>query len=178
MRFGQIAVRYAKALFQSEKGKNFLDQVREDMESLLDVAAEIPDIMRLFESPIIDTAKKTEVLTEIFKPWMNSLSLDFIRMVAGNKREEYLPGMARYFIEIYKEEKGIQVATISSAVRLETQNREIIRQMIQAAFKSEIELEEEIKEDLIGGFVLRVENKQLDSSVKGKLARIKKELQE
>ncbi|MFC2098875.1 ATP synthase F1 subunit delta [Bacteroidota bacterium] len=178
MSVGKIAVRYAKALFQSAKDKNILDQVREDMEALLDAVSGIPDIMRLLESPIIDTAKKTEVLTEIFKPGMNSLSLDFIRMVAGKKREEYLPGMARYFIEIYKEEKGIQVATISSAVRLDNQNSEQIRQMIQAAFKSEIELEEEIKEDLIGGFILRVENKQLDASVKGKLARIKKELQE
>ena len=178
MSVGQIAVRYAKALFLSAKEKNVLDQVREDMETLLDAAAGIPDIMRLLGSPIIDTAKKTEVLTEIFKPGMNSLSIDFIRMVTGNKREEYLPGMARYFVQLYKEEKGIQVATISSAVRLDTRNSELIRQMIKAAFKSEIELEEEIKEDLIGGFVLRVENKQLDASVKGKLAHIKKELQE
>jgi len=50
--------------------------------------------------------------------------------------------------------------------------------MISAAFKSEIELKEEVKEDLLGGFIIKVENKQLDASVKGKLACIKKELQE
>jgi F-type H+-transporting ATPase subunit delta len=178
MSTGKIAVRYAKALFQSAKEQGLLDSVRADMELLLDAASGISDLRIILESPILDSEKKTAALLEVFTPAMSSLGLDFIRLVTVNKREEYLPGMARYFIQLYKEEKGIQVATISSAVKMETGNREQIRQMIKAAFKSEIELEEEIKEDLLGGFILRVENKQLDASVKGKLARIKKDLQE
>jgi F-type H+-transporting ATPase subunit delta len=178
MRVGKIAVRYAKALFLSAKEQKMLDQVRADMELLLKVASEIPDIIQLLESPILDSGKKSSALTELFKSRMNKLSLDFIRLVTSNKREEYLPGMARYYVQLYKEEKGIQVATIASAVQLDLESSNKIREMIKTAFKSEIELELEVKEDLIGGFVLRVENKQLDASVKGKLARIKKELQE
>lgn len=177
MSVGQVAVRYAKALFQSAKEKNALDSVREDMELLLESVEEVPEIKILFESPIVDSSRKASVLSEIFKSQMSSLGIDFLTLVAGNKREEYLPGMAHYFIQIYKQEKGIKTATVFSAVGLDKGSSESIRQMIKTAFKSEIELNEEIKEDLIGGFVLRVEDKQLDASVKGKLASIKKELQ-
>jgi F-type H+-transporting ATPase subunit delta len=177
MSTGKIAVRYAKALFASAKEQGLLDAVRSDMELLLDTTRRMEDVRQILESPILNTEKKTAILLEIFGSRMNGLSLDFIRLVTGNKREEYLPGMARYFIQLYKEEKGIQIATISSAVRLDKQNSEQIREMIKKTFKSEIELQEELKSDLIGGFVLRVENKQLDASVKGTLARIKKELQ-
>lgn len=178
MSTGKIAVRYAKALFLSAKEQELLDPVRADMELLLDATTRIEDIKRLLESPIVSADKKTVVLLEIFKSRMNELSLDFIRLVARNKREEFLPGMARFLIQLYKEEKGIQVATVSSPIRLDDESSLQIKEMIRKAFKTEIELQQEIKEDLIGGFMLRVENKQLDASVKGKLARIKKELQE
>jgi F-type H+-transporting ATPase subunit delta len=177
MSVGQVAVRYAKALFQLAIEQNVLDVVRADMEILLQSATEIPEINQLFESPVIDSGKKTQVLKEIFKSGMSPMGLDFLTLVTSNKREEYLPGMARHFIQLYKREKGIMVATIYSAVGLEKQSGEKIRKMIEAAFDSEIELKEELKEELIGGFILRVEDKQLDASVKGKLATVKKELQ-
>jgi len=177
MSTGQIAVRYAKALFLYAKGKELLDPVRADMELLLHASTRIPDIRQLLEIPIINSSKKATVLHEIFKSRMSQPSLDFIRMATRNKREEYLPGMARYFIQLFKEEKGIQVATVTSAIALDVESGNQIREMVREAFRSEIELQQEVREDLIGGFVLRVENKQLDASVKGKLANIKKELQ-
>jgi F-type H+-transporting ATPase subunit delta len=178
MSAGRIAVRYAKALFLSAEEQKLLDPVRADMELLLDAVTKIPEIGQLLESPIISAGRKSLSLIEIFKSRMSPLGLDFIQLVTRNKREEYLPGMARHYIRLYKEEKGIQVATISSAIELDSESSRLIREMIHKAFKTEIELHHEIKEDLIGGFVLRVENKQLDASVKGKLASIKKELQE
>lgn len=178
MRVGQIAVRYSKALFRSAKEQKALDAVRADMEILLQAVTDLPELAQLLESPIVDTGKKINALAEIFSSRFNELSLNFIRLATENNREEYLPGMARHFIHLYKEEKGIQVATISSATGVEKQSLEQIRLLVKAAFKSEIELEEEIKEELIGGFVLRVEDRQLDASVKGKLAHIKKALKE
>ena len=86
--------------------------------------------------------------------------------------------MARHFLRLYKEEKGIQVAVVSSARKLETGSAARLEEMVRKAFNTKIELQHEVREDLIGGFVLRIENRQLDASVKGKLARIKKELQE
>ena len=109
MSTGKIAVRYAKALFLSAREQDVLDPVREDMEVLLQSITGMPEIGQLLESPIVDSGKKSSVLTEIFKSSFHKLSLDFINLVALNKREEYLPGMAHYFIRLYKQEKGIRL---------------------------------------------------------------------
>jgi len=116
-------------------------------------------------------------MVSLFEGKVGDLSLDFIRLVTGNNREDYLAAICRHFFKLYKEEKGIKMASIETATPLTKKIRQEMVAIITGAFKAEIELQEEVKKELIGGFVLRVEDKQLDSSVKGKLVRIKKELQ-
>jgi F-type H+-transporting ATPase subunit delta len=177
MSTGNIAVRYARALFLSAREKKLLDPVRADMELLLETSRN-PELLSVIESPVISSGKKAGALTELFRSRMHALSVDFLQLVVGNNREEYLPGMARHYIRLYKEEKGIQVAVVSSARKLGPESTALIEELVRKAFHTEIELQHEVREDLIGGFVLRIENRQLDASVKGKLASIKKELQE
>lgn len=177
MKVGKIAVRYARALFLSAKEQSILDDVRKDMEMILTAVSDLADVKNLLESPVVETRKKTAILVSLFEGRIGDLSLDFIRLVSGNNREEYLAAICRHYIKLYKEEKGIKMASIETANPLTKEIRQEMLTIITRAFNAEIELHEEVKKDLIGGFVLRVEDKQLDSSVKGKLARIKKELQ-
>jgi F-type H+-transporting ATPase subunit delta len=177
MKAGRIAVRYAKALFLSAREKDLLDEVRADMELVQATVTGIDAIASLLESPVVETRKKTDILVSLFEGKVVDLSLDFVRMVTGNGREEYFYAICRHYIELYKEEKGIKIARIETVQPLTPDLREAFVSVITEAFKAEIELEQEVNESIIGGFVLRVEDKQLDSSVKGKLARIKKELQ-
>jgi F-type H+-transporting ATPase subunit delta len=177
MKVGRIAVRYAKALFISAKGKDVLEAVREDMELILAAVTDIPDLQRLLESPVIEAGKKTSVLLSIFEGKISSLAKDFIRLVTGNKREDYLDGISRHYIKLYKEEKGIKIASVETAAPLTNEVRQEMITLIKKTFKAEIELHEKVRNELIGGFVLRVEDQRLDASVRGKLGRIKKELQ-
>jgi len=135
------------------------------------------DIIRLLESPVVDSGTKFRVLSSLFSGRINSLTLDFLKLVTAKKREEYISGMCRHYIHLYKKEMGIMQAHIGTASKLHDDTKDEIISMIKKAFKAEIELEEKVNGDLIGGFVLRVEDKQLDASVKGKLKMIKKELQ-
>lgn len=177
MKVGKIAVRYARALFLSAKEQGILEDVRKDMELILAAVSDLSEIKSLLESPVVDTRKKTEILVSLFNGKVGSLPLDFIRLVTGNNREEYLAAICRHYIKLYKEEKGIKLASIETATSLTGKIRQEMLLHITRAFNAEIELQELVKRELIGGFVLRVEDKQLDSSVRGKLARIKKELQ-
>ncbi|MCK4853868.1 MAG: ATP synthase F1 subunit delta [Bacteroidales bacterium] len=177
MKVGKIAVRYAKALFLSAREKDVLDAVRDDMELILAAVTDIADIKMLLESTVVETRKKSAILVGIFEGKVNDLVLDFIRLVTGNNREDYLAAISRHYIKLYKEERGIKIASVDTATPLTEELRQEMLALITKAFKAEIELQEKVKKNLIGGFVLRVEDKQLDSSVKGKLARIKKELQ-
>lgn len=177
MKVGQIAVRYAKALFLSAKEQGILDDVRKDMEMILATVSDFEEVKNLLESPVVDTRRKTGILVSLFEGRVGDLALDFIRLVTGNNREEYLAAICRHYIKLYKEEKGIKMASIESATPLSKEIRQEMLAIITGAFKAEIELQEEVNKNLIGGFILRVEDKQLDSSVRGKLVRIKKELQ-
>ena len=177
MKVGKIAVRYARALFLSAKEQGILEDVRKDMELILATVSDLPEVRSLLESPVVDTRKKTDILVSVFDGKTGSLALDFIRLVTGNGREEYLAAICRHYIKLYKEEKGIKLASIETAAPLTGEIRQEMLAVITRAFNAEIEMQELVKKDLIGGFVLRVEDKQLDSSVRGKLARIKKELQ-
>jgi F-type H+-transporting ATPase subunit delta len=177
MNEGKIAGRYAKALFMSAKEHQVLDDVRKDMEMILAAVSEIVEIKSLIESPVVERRKKSGILAGLFEGKICDLSLDFIKLVTGNNREEYLAAICRIYIDLYKEEKGIKIASVSTATPLKKEIRQELVSMITKAFKAEIELQEEVNRDLIGGFVLRVEDRQLDSSVKGKLNRIRKELQ-
>jgi len=177
MSISKISVRYAKALFLSARDHEVLDKVRYDMELLLDVSTRDNDIREMLESPIVNPINKFRVLNSVFSDRISNLTMDFLNLVTRNKREDCIPGMCRHYIHLYKKEKGIMQASISTASPIPENMRSEIITIVKAAFQAEIELEEDVQKDLIGGFVLRVEDKQLDVSVKGKLNKIKKELQ-
>ena len=176
MNHSQIPVRYAKALISSAKEKGILDSVRIDMEGFMGIIKSVPDLLQLLESPIIRPAKKLEVLSAIFTGKVQPLTLSFFRLAVENNREEHLPGMARMYIEQYKQAKGIKIATLKTATTIDKGPRDELIRMIRKTFNAEIELHEETDKELVGGFILQVENQQLDASISGQLKKIKREL--
>ena len=109
---------------------------------------------------------------------MVSYGMELWLELAPSRAEwQYFDAISWHYITLYKAEKGIKIAHIETARPLTKELRQEMVSIITGAFRADIELEEEVKEEIIGGFVLRVEDKQLDASVKGKLGRIKKQLQ-
>jgi F-type H+-transporting ATPase subunit delta len=176
MNQGKIPVRYAKALITNAEEQGVLDQIRLDMENLLRIFISVPDLVQLLESPIIPSAKKLEVLSAIFEGKVQPLTISFFRLAVGNKREEHLPGMARMYIDFYKQTKGIKIATLTTSTPVDKETRDSLIKMIRKVFNAEIELYEETDKELIGGFILQVEDQQLDASVSGQLKKIKRKL--
>ncbi|MBL7111228.1 MAG: F0F1 ATP synthase subunit delta [Bacteroidales bacterium] len=176
MNDGKISVRYAKALLSSASDQGKLDQVRNDMEAVLQILREVPELKHLLHSPVIEPSKKEAILVEVFKGKVDSLTLSFFRMIVKNKREEFLPSMARMYLEFFKEEKGIKSVTVTTAVPIDQEIRSSLVKLIEDAYRAIIELGENVDKKLIGGFILKIEDVQLDASVAGQLKRIKQEL--
>jgi F-type H+-transporting ATPase subunit delta len=176
MYHGKIAVRYAKALLNSAADQGKLDQVRVDMDALLKIIREVPELKNLLLSPVIEPSKKSAILVEVFKGKVDPLTLAFLQMNIKNKREEFIPSMARMFLEFYKEEKGIKSVTITTAVPVDAVTRTSLVKMIEDAYNAKVELGENINDKLIGGFVLKIEDVQLDASVAGQLKKIRQDL--
>lgn len=175
MNQSKISVRYAKALFLLSKEKNVLDTVREDITSI-DEVCENGDFISLIESPIVKGSDKQTVLNKIFEGKISDLSLSFLNLILKNKRESYIRDIARNFQDLYKQDQGIKTAVFTSPFAIDEKLKASIAELIKKSFNTEVELKEEVNEDLIGGFILRVGDNQYDASVSSKLQDLKRDL--
>jgi F-type H+-transporting ATPase subunit delta len=176
MNDSKISTRYGRALFESAREKNLLNPVRADMEMILVILHDLHELKYVLESPVIRPGKKNEIIKLVFKGKVNDLTLSFLEMTITNKREEYLAGMARAFIKYFKEAVGIKIAMLKTAVKISDRLKDQLIKIIRDAYHTGVELTEEVHENLIGGFILTIEDQQLDASVSGQLNRIRKGL--
>ncbi|MCK5137553.1 MAG: ATP synthase F1 subunit delta [Bacteroidales bacterium] len=175
MNESQISVRYAKALFQSASEKQLLERVYEDME-LLSNTCKRDDFMYMLVLPSLRTSQKYKMVDSIFAAHLSEISLSMINLVIKNEREEYLPGIARNYRDLYRKSIGIRTATLVTAQPVDESTRNRIKDLIGKADDSEVELTSAVDKDVIGGFMLTIENMRYDASVASKLKRIKKQL--
>ncbi len=171
-----VATRYAKSLLELAVEKGQLDQVNKDMELVDEVCKSSRDLVVMLKSPIINTDKKQIVLKEVFGGKISDMTLQFMSLMTEKKRESILEEIGAAFKLQYKVFKNVTSAVVTSAVALDADTKAKIIAMVKAEAKGEVEMTEKIDPTLIGGFILRVGDKQIDESVVRKLTDIKKTL--
>jgi F-type H+-transporting ATPase subunit delta len=172
----KVAKRYAKSLLDLSKERGVLEAVNNDMKLLAHVCETNHDLRVLLSSPIINSDKKLSILKRVFSGKVSDLSMSFFDVITRKGRESHLEGIAMEFTRLYKEYKGIQTAIVTSAVGLDDKLRSDVYKLIKESLNSEIELIEKVDKDLIGGFILRVGDKQYDASISRDLRLMRQEL--
>lgn len=167
-----VAKRYAKSLLGLAKEMGVLKEVNEDMKLFASVCNENRELPVLFRNPIVPSDKKLAILKALFSQKMNKLSLSFFEIVTNKGREKFLFDIAKAYTEQFKVLNGILTAEISSASGLDDSLRAKVFEMLKDSNNSEIELHEKIDKDLIGGFILRVGDKQYDASILSDLRKL------
>ena len=119
----------------------------------------------LLKSPIVKTDKKTSILTEIFSKSVSDITMVFIHIITTKKREMYLEGIAKSFISLYKSHKNIETVTLTTANPIDDITKSEILDYVKMNGKSDVELSEIIDQNIIGGMVVKIGDKQLDASV-------------
>lgn len=175
MNDSKISVRYAKALFQSALEKKVLDNVYKDMIFISKLCL-IPEVKEILKSPIIVPSKKIGILNAVLGGNVEKLSLSLIEMAVKNGRESFIPAIARVFIHDTMNYKGITESLLTTAVKVDSKVKNQISELISKAFNTKVELSEKIDKDIIGGFILRIDDNYIDASVRNKLRKIEKEL--
>jgi F-type H+-transporting ATPase subunit delta len=177
MNDSKISVRYAKALFKAASEAKMLVPVMEDMKLIMEVY-NIDTFRAVLESPIVKTSDKRIVVEKLFSSKVSNLSMTFLNLMLTNKRESHLPDIARNFKTQFKQSQGILSAEIVVSEPIDKGQTENFRILLKKIFNSEIELEASIKPSILGGFIIRVEDEQLDASVASSLTKIKRQLLE
>ncbi len=172
----KINVRYAKAFFSLAKEKGLTLKLREDASLISSVCDSISDFIILIDSPIVSTSGKIKAIKSIFEGKINPLSLNFLVLITENHREKYIPGIFRNLEELYRKQEGIKSAILTTAKPLDGAIVEQIRKSLETEFEAKVELSQRIDEELIGGFILRVDDNQYDASILAQLKKVKEKL--
>ncbi|MFM7661579.1 MAG: ATP synthase F1 subunit delta [Bacteroidota bacterium] len=173
MKGTKSASRYAKALLELAIEQNKVDLVLKDMEFFVDSGNDNYSLLVFLKSPVIQAEKKLSVLNELFSHF-DLLSKSFIQLITKNGREAILTEIASSFIYLVKEYKGIVSVVLISATELTKTSKEKILSKIKVS--GTIELTEEIDPTLIGGFIIRIGDVQVDASVNSQLKKLKIDL--
>ena len=175
----RVAARYAKSLLDLGKEMGTLDSVKADMDLLSKTMAESRDLRLLLRNPIVKHDKKLAILTAIFGGKVSDLTLRFFTILTQKNRESALEGMGTEFQVQYNAMQGIQMAQVTSATPLTPELRAQLQQLVmQQTGLAQVKLTEKVDPELIGGFVLRVGNNQVDDSVRTSLRKMRTSLQD
>lgn len=175
MKGTKSASRYAKALLELAVEGNQVDAVLNDMKYLASVANNSRDFQLLLQSPIINSDKKIAIFNELFGSFQK-LSTAFIELITKKGREALIADIANSFEDQVNLYKGITPVTITSAVPLHEDAKKKILEKIKQITSGNVEITEKIDASLIGGFIVRAGDKQIDASVANQLNNLKQRL--
>jgi len=174
----QIAERYAKSLLDLAIERNVLELILGDMKLIAASCKGSRDLLLMLKSPIIKFDKKLSILNAIFKDKVQPITTVFFELLAKRQRETLLYPIALEFINEYNERKGIIKAQLYTPVQVDDSLRAQFGKIVEERTGKKVELEEFVKEGLIGGYILRIGDTQIDNSVKTKLNNIKRSFSE
>lgn len=173
MKGSRVASRYAKALLDLSVEQKTVDVVYADMQQLSSICRESRELNNLLSSPIVDAKKKVSIFEAIFGKTMHKISLGFMSLVIKNSRENVLGEIADSFIAQYKRFNHIIDVTLTSAIPLEKGVKDKVLKRIGETVNGKIELNEKIDPSLIGGFIIRFDDQQIDASIANQLSNLK-----
>ena len=173
----QVSKTYGSALFEVAMENNALDTILEEVLFVKQTFLENEELGKLLLHPNIEKEEKIRVIENIYKGKVSDEITGLMSMLIDKGHLKDFVPVFDYVIAAIKEEKGIGVAYISSAVALSSEQKDKIEQKLLETTKYErIEGVYEIDKDLIGGLIIRIQDVVVDSSLKTQIAKLSKSL--
>ncbi|MGD2133700.1 MAG: F0F1 ATP synthase subunit delta, partial [Maricaulaceae bacterium] len=169
----EAAERYASALFDLAREEGALDRVSDSAATLKTMLEESEDLRRLVESPAFAAEDKQDALIALAeKSGLDALMRQFLGVLAGNRRANELAGVLAVFARLMAEHRGVTTAEVVSAKPLSDAQRDAIAKSLAGSLGRQVEVNAEVKPEILGGLVVKVGSRMFDSSLKSKLARL------
>lgn len=174
----RIAERYVKALFDVASGEDALAAVEKDMLTLTHALAESEDFRQFLTNPLLTREAQAETVAALLKKMKaNKVTLQFMQMLAAQKRLGALPAIAELFLKRVASERGELSGELIAATELKAKDVAQIAERLGKAYGRKVNLEVRQDPGLLGGVVIKIGSVQLDGSLAGKMARLKHTLQ-
>ena len=170
----RAAVRYAKALLSLASDQNKAEVVNNDMIYISKTIEENNELDQLLKSAVVKSELKKDALLKIF-PKVNNLSKGMFDLLTSNKRIDILRDVTSKYIMLFDELNEKEKATVITAFPLTDKLESKVLKKVKELTDKSIELENIVDETIIGGFILRVGDKQYNASVLNKLNNLRRE---
>lgn len=177
MSYSKITLRYAAAFFDLAEENKSLEKVSADMALLKNICQSNRDLVNMFNNPVISADRKKRALLQIFGNSFTPLTLKFVELMIRKRREKYLPSISDAFDMLYKESLGIKTAFVSSAIALEDKQKSSVFEILKRITDKKIDLIESVKPDLVGGFIINIDDYQINQSIANKIKELKKDFE-
>lgn len=171
-----VAYRYAKALIDLAIEQKVVNEVNEDMKFFAEVCKQNKDFTKVMANPIVRHEKKKSILKKIFENKVNHVTFSIFNVLTKKNRENLLFPISVEFQKLYADLNKIERATVTTVVPLDAKQRDQFVKIVADATGKTVELEEKIDQNLIGGYLLRVGDTQIDTSIRKKINELKLEL--
>ena len=170
----RAAIRYAKAILETAVAAGKANEVNDDMKSIIAAVNSSADLNSFLASPIITSDLKMNALTEVFKS-VEAETKSLFRLLQENKRFEILLAIAIQFNAQYDEMNGVEVAKVTTAFALDAALEAKVLAKVATISDKKITIENIVDPSIIGGFILRIGDKQYNASVANRLQELKRE---
>jgi F-type H+-transporting ATPase subunit delta len=172
-----VAKTYGDALFELALEESKVDMLVEETQAVLQILEENVELRKLMNHPKITKEEKINVIEGIFKGRVSDEITGFLRIILTKDRYGEIAKIFEYFIGKVKEYKNIGTAFVTTAVELkETQKEELLAKLLKITKYEQIEMEYSIDKAIIGGMIIRIGDRVIDSSIKTKIYEMSKTL--
>ncbi len=168
-----LAGRYAKALFELATKNKSNAQVATDLQQLAGAVAALPQLKAALLNPVISKNTIGQILAQILeKLKANKLTINFVSVLVQNGRIKNLVEIAAAYESLMMQTRGEENAYITTAAKLDTVQISEIEKALSSALGNKIKAIVAVNEEILGGIIVRIGSKMLDSSLSGKLNKL------
>lgn len=171
----RAAIRYAKAILERAKEQNSLEQTSKDMLLVAQTIGSNSELYSFITNQVVSSEVKLSALLEVFVQIGEDAKL-LLRLLAENKRLDILSNVAEAFNKLYNDLSGVEVVKVTTAIALTPELETKVLAKAKEFTSKSIVIENVIDPSIIGGFILRVGDKQYNASVANRLTSLKREL--
>lgn len=177
MNDGLIPQRYAKALYKLALERGNAGKVYEEMKTVANSFADNPGLQKVLSNPYVKREDKKKLLISAAGDTVEDDYRSFVELILDRKRAEYARLMALAYCDLYRKANKIARVRITTASRLDEMQMQKLRKVVEEAYPgSTLEFSYDIDPDLIGGFVIDVDDQRLDASISNEIEQLRLKL--
>ena len=174
-----MAGRYATALFELAREQNAIDTVKVNLDRFDALVAEIADLARLLRSPVLSADEQGRALSGVLdKVGIDGLAANFLKLVATNRRLFAALDMVKAYRALVAKHKGEVTAEVTVAEKPSEAHLAAIKDALKAVTKKDVQVDVKVDPAIIGGLVVKLGSRMVDSSLRTKLNAIKLAMKE